>query len=66
MKQDQLQGTGFMQDGVSYQRVDEQELTRVQQELKNQLNKNKNKTHEYYKYSWVLFSLLLTFLFHRF
>ncbi|EGO9050312.1 LytR family transcriptional regulator [Enterococcus faecalis] len=39
VKQDQLQGTGFMQDGVSYQRVDEQELTRVQQELKNQLNK---------------------------
>ena len=38
VKQDQLQGTGFMQDGVSYQRVDEQELTRVQQELKNQLN----------------------------
>ncbi|MEB7803737.1 LCP family glycopolymer transferase [Enterococcus faecalis] len=38
VKQDQLQGTGFMQDGFSYQRVDEQELTRVQQELKNQLN----------------------------
>lgn len=38
VKQDQLQGTGFMQDGVSYQRVDEQELTRVQKELKNQLN----------------------------
>ena len=38
VKQDQLQGTGFMQDGVSYQRVDEQELTRVQQESKNQLN----------------------------
>lgn len=38
VKQDPLQGTGFMQDGVSYQRVDEQELTRVQQELKNQLN----------------------------
>lgn len=38
VKQDQLQGTGFTQDGVSYQRVDEQELTRVQQELKNQLN----------------------------
>ena len=38
VKQDQLQATGFMQDGVSYQRVDEQELTRVQQELKNQLN----------------------------
>ena len=38
VKQDQLQGTGFMQDGVSYRRVDEQELTRVQQELKNQLN----------------------------
>ena len=38
VKQDELQGTGFMQDGVSYQRVDEQELTRVQQELKNQLN----------------------------
>ena len=29
VKQDQLQGTGFMQDGVSYQRVDEQELTPV-------------------------------------
>lgn len=39
VKQDQLQGTGFMQDGVSYQRVDEQELTRVQQELKNQLDR---------------------------
>ncbi|HBG9552904.1 LCP family glycopolymer transferase [Enterococcus faecalis] len=38
VKQDQLQGTGFMQDGVSCQRVDEQELNRVQQELKNQLN----------------------------
>ncbi|MFB5504202.1 LCP family protein [Enterococcus faecalis] len=38
VKQDQLQGTVFMQDGVSYQRVDEQELNRVQQELKNQLN----------------------------
>ncbi|MGL9956508.1 transcriptional regulator LytR [Enterococcus sp. DIV1368f] len=38
VKQDQLQGTGFMQYGVSYQRVDEQELNRVQQELKNQLN----------------------------
>ena len=38
VKQDQLQGTGFMQDGVSYQRVDEQGLNRVQQELKNQLN----------------------------
>ncbi|EPA0887161.1 LCP family protein [Enterococcus faecalis] len=38
VKQDQLQGTGFMQDSVSYQRVDEQELNRVQQELKNQLN----------------------------
>ena len=38
VKQDQLQGTGFMQDGVSYQRVDEQELNRVQQALKNQLN----------------------------
>ena len=54
MKQDQLQGTGFMQDGVSYQRVDEQELTRVQQELKNQLNKIKIKptstinTHGFY------------------
>ena len=38
VKQDQLQGTEFMQDGVAYQRVDEQELTLVQQELKNQLN----------------------------
>lgn len=35
VKQDQLQGTGFMQDGVSYQRVDEQELTRVQQDRKS-------------------------------
>ena len=56
VKQDQLQGTGFMQDGVSYQRVDEQELNRVQQELKNQLNKIKIKPTSTHKYSWVLFS----------
>lgn len=33
----QLQGDGFMQDGVSYQRVDETELQSVQAELKEQL-----------------------------
>lgn len=34
----QLQGTGFMQGGVSYQRVDEAELQSVQTELKKQLD----------------------------
>ncbi|MGX7196889.1 LCP family glycopolymer transferase [Enterococcus olivae] len=34
----QLQGTGFMQGGVSYQRVDEAELQSVQAELKKQLD----------------------------
>lgn len=38
IKQDQLKGEGFMQDGVSYQRVSKEELTRVQNELKNQMN----------------------------
>ncbi|MEB8418896.1 LCP family protein [Enterococcus casseliflavus] len=38
IKQDQLQGEGFMQDGISYQRVSEEELARVQKELKAQLN----------------------------
>ncbi|MCD4961917.1 LCP family glycopolymer transferase [Enterococcus casseliflavus] len=38
VKQDQLKGDGFMQDGISYQRVSEDELTRVQKELKAQLN----------------------------
>ncbi|MDN6250973.1 MAG: LCP family protein [Tetragenococcus koreensis] len=33
----QLQGEGFMQDGVSYQRVDENELQEVQQALQDQL-----------------------------
>ena len=37
IEQDQLQGEGFMQDGVSYQRVSEDELTRVQDKLKSQL-----------------------------
>lgn len=37
IEQDQLQGEGFMQDGVSYQRVSEDELTRVQDKLKTQL-----------------------------
>lgn len=31
---DQLKGEGFMQDGVSYQRIDPSELKRVQEELK--------------------------------
>ncbi|MDN6735772.1 MAG: LCP family protein [Tetragenococcus koreensis] len=34
----QLQGDGFMQDGVSYQRVDEDELQEVQEALQEQLN----------------------------
>lgn len=34
----QMQGTGFMQGGVSYQRVDEAELQSVQAELKKQLD----------------------------
>ncbi|EQC80172.1 Cell envelope-associatedtranscriptionalattenuator LytR-CpsA-Psr, subfamily F2 [Enterococcus sp. HSIEG1] len=38
IKQDQLKGEGFMQDGISYQRVSEEELNRVQTELKEQLN----------------------------
>jgi LCP family protein required for cell wall assembly len=38
IKQDQLKGEGFMQDGISYQGVSEGELTRVQTELKEQLN----------------------------
>ncbi len=38
IKQDQMQGEGFMQDGISYQRVSDQELERVQKELKDQLN----------------------------
>ncbi|MDN6255738.1 MAG: LCP family protein [Tetragenococcus koreensis] len=33
----QLQGEGFMQDGVSYQRVDENELQEVQEALQDQL-----------------------------
>ncbi|MFV0557463.1 MAG: LCP family protein [Enterococcus sp.] len=38
IKTDQLQGAGFMQDGVSYQKVDAEELARVQDELNEQLN----------------------------
>ncbi|MGG5371377.1 LCP family protein [Enterococcus sp. AZ196] len=34
VKSDQLKGEGFMQDGVSYQRIDPSELKRVQDELK--------------------------------
>ncbi|WP_300120884.1 LCP family protein [uncultured Enterococcus sp.] len=37
VKTDQLQGTGFMKDGVSYQNVSPEELQRVQKELKTQL-----------------------------
>lgn len=37
IKSDQMKGTGFMQDGVSYQRIDPSELKRVQEELKAQL-----------------------------
>lgn len=37
IKSDQMKGEGFMQDGVSYQRIDATELKRVQDELKAQL-----------------------------
>ncbi|REC32412.1 transcriptional regulator [Enterococcus pseudoavium] len=37
IKTDQMKGEGFMQDGVSYQRIDPSELKRVQDELKEQL-----------------------------
>lgn len=37
-KQDQLQGEGFMQDNISYQKVSDQELDRVKKELKDQMN----------------------------
>lgn len=40
VEQDQLQGDGFMQDGISYQRVSEDELTRVQTKLQAQLEAN--------------------------
>ncbi len=38
IQMDQLQGEGFMQDGVSYQRISDEELARVQTELKDQMN----------------------------
>ncbi|WP_207942068.1 hypothetical protein DOK78_003004 [Enterococcus sp. DIV2402] len=38
MDQLQMQGDGFMQDGVSYQRVSEDELNSVQNKLKKQLD----------------------------
>lgn len=34
----QMQGDGFMQDGVSYQRVSDEELQSVQNKLKKQLD----------------------------
>ncbi|MFQ6577792.1 LCP family protein [Enterococcus casseliflavus] len=37
IEQVQMQGDGFMQDGISYQRVSDDELTRVQKILKEQL-----------------------------
>jgi hypothetical protein len=33
-----MQGDGFMQDGISYQRVSENELNSVQNQLKKQLD----------------------------
>lgn len=36
--QDQLQGEGFMQNNISYQKISDQELDRVKKELKNQMN----------------------------
>ena len=38
IKMDQMQGEGFMQDGISYQGVSDEEKLRVQIELKDQLN----------------------------
>ncbi|MBX8921678.1 LCP family glycopolymer transferase [Enterococcus faecium] len=38
IKQDQLQGEGFMQDNISYQKVSDQELDRVKKEIKDQMN----------------------------
>ena len=38
IEQVQMQGDGFMQDGISYQRVSENELARVQKILKEQLD----------------------------
>jgi len=37
VKQDQLKGEGFMQNEISYQRITEEELTRVRNELKKQM-----------------------------
>ena len=37
----QLKGTGFMQDGVSYQRVSEEDLKALQDQLKTELEINK-------------------------
>jgi anionic cell wall polymer biosynthesis LytR-Cps2A-Psr (LCP) family protein len=36
----QLKGTGFMQDGVSYQRVSEEDLKAMQDQLKTELEIN--------------------------
>ena len=41
INQIQMKGEGFMQDGVSYQRVDENELETIQSDLQKQLNINK-------------------------
>lgn len=38
IQSDQLQGEGFMQDGISYQGINETELQRVRSELKKELN----------------------------
>ncbi|HHJ3386617.1 TPA: transcriptional regulator, partial [Enterococcus faecium] len=38
IKQDQMQGEGFMQDDISYQKVNDNELDRVKKELKEQMN----------------------------
>ena len=38
IKQDQLQGEGFTQNDISYQKVSDQELDRVKKELKDQMN----------------------------
>lgn len=37
IKSDQMKGVGFMQSGISYQKIDPDELTRVQDELNEQL-----------------------------
>jgi cell envelope-related function transcriptional attenuator common domain len=42
IKSDQMKGEGFMKDGISYQRIDASELSRVQEELNSELKNVKD------------------------